>query len=178
VAGHVSSEDALRDEEYERFAQVLNEVGDIMLQQGVRACFHNHVGTVIETREEIERLLSLVDPEVIFLGPDTGHLAWAGVDVTAFCRDYANRIKTMHLKDIHLEVARRAREQQWDYQTTVREGLFAELGEGFVDFPAVLDILREVGFAGWMIAETDVTQKATALESATVSRNYLRSIGL
>ena len=178
AAAHVAPEDALTDDEYRRFAEALNAVGAITLQEGVRSCFHNHVGTVIETGEEIERLLSLVDPALVFLGPDTGHLAWAGVDVTAFCRVYAERIKTLHLKDIDPRVARRGRAERWDYGTFTANGLFAELGEGCVDFPAVFAILRAAGFAGWAIAETDVTRKPTALASATASRRYLRGIGV
>jgi len=67
---------------------------------------------------------------------------------------------------------------RWDYGTFATTGNFAELGEGSVDFPVIFAILRDAGFAGWVIAETDVTQKPTALESATISRAYLRSLGM
>ncbi len=178
TAGHVSAEDAMSDEEFERFAEVLNEVGQITLEAGVRSCFHNHVGTVIETREEVERLFSLLDRDLIFMGPDTGHLAWAGADVVGFCRDYADRIKTLHLKDVNESVVQRGRAEEWDYRTFNENGVFAELGEGDVDFPAVFQILHEAGFEGWVITETDVTQKPSAVESVTISRNYLKSIGI
>ena len=178
LAGHVGPEDGLTDEEMGRFARVLSEVGALTLEHGVRSCFHNHVGSVIETREEIDRLLALADPELVFLGPDTGHLAWAGADVLSFCREHAARIKTLHLKDVHEPVARKGRAEGWDYATFTENGVFAELGEGSVDFPALFEVLDDAGFEGWVIAETDVTQKASALESATVSREYLRSIGV
>jgi len=178
LAGHVGPADAMTDAEYQRFADTLNQVGAITLEAGVRSCFHNHVGSVIETREEIDRLLALLDPALVFLGPDTGHLAWAGADPLALTRDYAARIKTIHVKDIDEAVRARGQAQEWDYGTFTANGIFAELGEGSVDFPAIFATLREVGFAGWAIAETDVTQKPTALESATISRAYLRSIGL
>lgn len=178
VAGHVSPEDALSDEEYEQFAKVLNEVGEITLKEDVRSCFHNHVGSVIETRDEIDRLFSLVERDLVFQGPDIGHLAWGGVDVVQFCRDYADSIKTIHLKDINPEVLKEGQENKWDYRTFSENGIFAELGEGFVDFPAIFDILQAVGYQGWVIVETDVTQKPTALESAIISRNYLKSIGV
>jgi inosose dehydratase len=178
VAGHVSPEDALSADEFKQFAEVLNQVGQITLQEGVSSCFHNHVGSVIETRAEIDRLFSLLDPNVVFMGPDTGHLAWGGVEVIEFCRDYADRIKTMHLKDINPQVMEVGRAQKWSYQTFAAEGIFAELGEGFIDFPAVFEILQGANFQGWLIAETDVTQKQTALESATISRNYLKTLGL
>jgi inosose dehydratase len=174
IAARVTSADALSDDEFKQFVDTLNAVGAITLQEGVRSCFHNHVGSVIESGDEIERLLALADPAVVFLGPDTGHLAWAGVDVLSFCRTHIDRIKTLHLKDINPDVLERGRALSWDYETFARNGIFAELGEGFVDFPALLDLLRSIDFTGWLITETDVTQKASALESVTVSRNYLR----
>jgi len=178
VAGHVSPEDALSADEYKRFAEMLNKVGETTLKEGVRSCFHNHVGSVIETREEIDGLYSLVDRDLVCQGPDIGHLAWAGVDPVQFCRDYADSIKSLHLKDINPEVLEKGREEKWDYRTFSEKGIFTELGEGFVDFPAIFGILRDTGFQGWVIVETDVTQRPTALESATISRNYLKSIGI
>ncbi len=178
TAGHVRGEDSLTDDEFQIFGETLNMVGEITLREGVRSCFHNHVGTVIETRAEIDRLLALTDPDLVFLGPDTGHLAWAGADPVAFCRDYAPRIKTLHLKDIDAAVRDRGRAAGWEYGTFTQHGIFAELGEGCVHFPAILAILRNVGFGGWLIAETDVTQKPTALESVTISRAYLHRLGL
>jgi inosose dehydratase len=178
TAGHVRPEDSLTDDEFQVFGETLNLVGEITLAEGVRSCFHNHVGTVIETRDEVDRLLALTDPSLVFLGPDTGHLAWAGADPVAFCRDYAARIKTLHLKDIDAGVRDRGREAGWDYGTFTDHGVFVELGEGCVDFPAIFAILRDVDFSGWVIAETDVTQKPTALDSVTMSRAYLRGLGL
>jgi inosose dehydratase len=179
LAGHVGPDDGLSDDENRRFADTLNETCRVLLDEsGVRGCFHNHVGTVIETRDEFDRLLVRCDPDLVFLGPDTGHLAWAGADVTAFFRDYAPRILTAHLKDINADVRACGVAEEWDYGTFTANGVFTELGEGCVDFPALLDILRGHNFAGWLLAETDVTQKASALESATASRDHLRSIGL
>nr|MBA2278303.1 TIM barrel protein [Chloroflexia bacterium] len=177
LAGHVGPDDGLSDAEMSTLAATLNEIGAATLDEGVRSCFHNHVGQVIETRAEFERLLVLVDPAVVFLGPDTGHLAWAGDDPVTFCRDFADRIKTIHLKDIDPAVAERGRAEGWDYPAFKDGGIFAELGEGCVDFPAILGALEAAGFAGWMVVETDVTQKQSALESATISRTYLRQLG-
>ena len=178
VSGHVSAEDALSDEQYAQFAKVLNEVGEITLKEGVRSCFHNHVGSMIETRQEIDKLFSLVDRDLVFQGPDIGHLAWAGDDVLSFCRDYADSIKTVHIKDINPDVLAKGVKEEWDYRTFSDNGIFAEIGEGFVDWPAMFAILQDAGYDGWIVVETDVTQKATPLESATISRNYLKSIGL
>jgi inosose dehydratase len=178
VAGNVSADDAMSGEEFDQFARVLSELGRITLEEGVRSCFHNHVGTVIETAEELDQLFACVDSDAVFLGLDTGHLAWAGTDTVAVCRRYADRIKTLHLKDIDDRVRLQGVEATWDYETFTKHGIFAELGEGSVDFPEIISILNDAGFEGWLIVETDVTQKPTALESATISREYLRGIGL
>lgn len=178
IAGHVKPEDAMSDAQYAQFAKALNAVGEITLAQGVKSCFHNHVGSTIETREEIDQLWSRIDPTLVFMGPDTGHLAWAGADVVQFCRDYASSIKTMHIKDVNKGVMDEGVAAQWDYRTFSDKGIWTELGQGCVDFPTVFQILKDAGFSGWLIVETDVTQLPTALESAIVSRNYLRSLGL
>ncbi len=178
AAGHVTPGDGLTAREAGTLADTLTMVGEATLREGVRSCFHNHVGTVVETEEEIERLLAGTDPAFVFLGPDTGHLAWAGVDPVAFCRRHEDRILTLHLKDIDGDVCRRGREEGWDYATFAGNGVFAELGDGGVDVPGLLALLRERGFDGWLIVETDVPRRPTALESATVSRDYLRGLGL
>ena len=178
VAGHVGPNDAMSDTEFNQFARVLSAFARTTLEEGVRSCFHNHVGTVIETGDELDRLLSLADPGAVFLGLDTGHLAWAGEDAVAICRKYADRIRTLHLKDVDEAVRRRGVAAGWDYGTFTAKGIFAELGEGCVDFPAILADLKARSFDGWLIVETDVTRKPSALESATISRDYLRGLGL
>ncbi len=178
VAGQVGPRDALAEERYAQFAETLNRVGEATLSEGVRACFHNHVGSFIETREEIDRLFALVDRALVFQGPDLGHLAWAGADVVQFCRDYADSIKTLHIKDIDPAVRAEGVARGWDYRAFADGGIFTELGAGLVDFPAVFATLGQAGFRGWVVVETDVTQRPTALESATISRDYLKSIGV
>ncbi|MEJ7653836.1 MAG: sugar phosphate isomerase/epimerase [Chloroflexia bacterium] len=175
TAGRVRSEHALTDDEFQVFGETLNAVAHATLQHGVRSCFHNHVGTVIETGDEIARLLSLTDSDVVFLGPDTGHLAWAGADPVEFCRRYAHRIKTLHLKDVQQSVVETGRRLEWDYGMCSSQGVWTELGEGDIDFPGVFEALGPE-FIGWLIVETDVTQLPSALESAQISRTYLRGL--
>jgi inosose dehydratase len=114
----------------------------------------------------------------VFLGLDTGHLAWAGDDAAEVVRQYGDRVLTLHLKDVYPAVRAEGRAAEWDYRTFTDHGIFAELGEGCIDFPAILEDLRGRDFSGWLIVETDVTTKGSALESAVISRDYLRSIGV
>lgn len=178
AAAHATPEDALPPREFARLAHCVEAIAKATLAEGVRSCYHSHVGTYVETEDEIERLLAMVDPDVLFLGPDTGHLAWAGIDVVDFVRRHATRIRTMHLKDMDAAVREAGVAAEWDYGTFEEHGLWTELGEGSVDFPAVLDVLHRNAFSGWLIVETDVTQRETPLESASISRRYLRTLGL
>lgn len=178
VAGHVQPEDGLTDAEWADFVEVLGDVCRATLDEGVRSCFHNHVGSVIETGAEFERLLADIPADLLFLGPDTGHLAWAGVDPVPFCRTYAARIETIHVKDIDEAVRRQGERERWDYGGFCDHKLFTELGDGDVDFTTLFSDLLAYGFKGWVIVETDVPRKATMLESNSISRAYLRGLGL
>jgi inosose dehydratase len=178
VSTHIKPEHSLKADEYKRFGDVLNEVGALTLKSGVMSCFHNHVGTYIETRKEFDALLAVCDPSKVFLGPDTGHLAWAGADVVSFTRAYAPRIKTVHLKDIYPVVLKKGLAEGWDYDQYSAAGIFAEIGEGLIDFKTTFEILKGVGFAGWVIVEIDATTKSSPVESIQIGRKYLRSIGL
>ena len=120
LAAASKPEDSMSVEQYKQFARTFNAVGAIMAEEGVRPCYHNHVGFVIETREEIDRLFSMVDRSLVFQGPDFGHLAWAGVDPVKFARDYADSILTAHLKDINPVVVAQGRKEGWGLQGLFR----------------------------------------------------------
>lgn len=180
TAGHVTANrtDGLTEEQFRRMCDVLNEVGRICLDHGVKACFHNHAGTYVETCDEYERLCAWTDPSLVFLGPDTGHLRFGGDRGVDFYARHAERIKCMHLKDVNEAVLEEGRRQGWSYREMVEHGIWTEPGEGCIDFPAIFDILRRAGYDGWLIVEVDRTPKPTPWDSITASMRYLRSLGL
>ncbi len=162
----------IRPDDLARFADALNAFGAASLAEGVRACFHNHAGSAIEHEDEVEALLAATDPACVFLGPDAGHLAFAGADPVAFARRHAGRIRAAHVKDIDLVVRAQGVAAGWDYDTFERNGLFTELGEGGVDVAGFVDTLTSAGFSGWLIVETDTTRKPTAFDSALANRRF------
>ena len=178
LAGHVGPDDGLSDDEWRELALTLNAMGAATQEEGVLICIHNHAAQVIETRTECDRLFHTIDPDLVFWGPDIGHLVYGGADPVAFCRDYASQIKAFHLKDVVAEVRGQAVAQEWDYATATGHGLWTELGQGCADYPAIFAILREAGYSGWLVAEIDETQKPSALQSARECRDFLRSQGL
>ena len=180
AAGHetASRSDQLSESGYHYLADTLNEVGRICRDQGIRACFHNHTASYIETRDEFDRLLALTDPDLVFIGLDTGHLAYASGDVPDFIATYGQRIKILHLKDVYTKVLADTRRNRWDYRTAQAHGIWAELGEGTIDFRAVFAQLDHVGFDGWVIVEIDRTTRPTPRDSISACYAHLASLGL
>jgi inosose dehydratase len=135
----------------------------------------------VETPDEIATFLELTDPRFMGLVFDVGHY-YHGTgreecDVTAALNRFAERIWYIHLKDLEPTVAKRSREEQWDYFTAMRKGLYPELGKGCVDFPAMLRWLSARDYKGYMLVEQDILPgMGTPKESALRSREYLRSV--
>jgi inosose dehydratase len=178
LVGRITAQDGLDPAERRRTAELLNRIGETTLRDGVHSCLGNHAGTLVESADEIERLLASTDPALVYLSPDTGHLTWAGIDPVDFCRRHMERIKTIYLSDVNPDVLRQGLVRGWDYDGFVNNGLFVELGRGCVDFPALFSVLCEAEFAGWVIVRSSSIRWATASESAAASREYLFSIGV
>ncbi|MBI4889463.1 MAG: TIM barrel protein [Acidobacteria bacterium] len=179
-AGRIQPGMGLSDEEWKVFAEGANLVARSVLKEtGLRTVFHHHCAGYVETPDEIARLLELTDPEALGLVFDTGHYAYGsgGADVVAGLERFKDRIWYVHFKDCQPQVAAAAREQGWDYFRALREGVFCELGQGSVDFPAVLRWLKAAGYDGYTLVEQDVLPGMGApKESARRNREYLRSI--
>jgi inosose dehydratase len=115
---------------------------------------------------------------------DTGHFAFGagenGCDaVLDGLNRFAGRIWYVHFKDCNPQVAQQARENEWNYFTALKHGVFCELGRGCVDFPAVLKWLRGQGYQGYITVEQDVLPGMGAPKmSAQRNREYLKGIGL
>ncbi|MBI4902072.1 MAG: TIM barrel protein [Acidobacteria bacterium] len=179
-AGRVTPAMGLSDSEWRIFADGANAVGTTVRKEtGLRTVFHHHCAGYVETPEEIARLLELTDPAAIGLVFDTGHFAYGAghFDIVPALERFAGRIHYIHLKDCQPDVARQAREKQWDYFEALKHGVFSELGKGGVDFAAVLGWLKKTSYSGYVLVEQDVLPgMGEPKESAARNRQYLRSI--
>jgi inosose dehydratase len=127
-----------------------------MREEGVTAALHPHVGGWVETEHELRTVLDGVGPELLAFGPDTGHMAWAGMDVPAVLRDYADRIVGAHLKDTFAAGITQAKTDDLDYSTATQPGrIWAEPGLGDIDLAACVAAFP-AGFAGDFMIEVDV----------------------
>ncbi|MGY0056721.1 sugar phosphate isomerase/epimerase family protein [Streptomyces sp. LZ34] len=159
AVGHLADRGRL-----ERVRDLLAEIAGIIRAQGITPAFHPHVGTWAETEEETRFVLDTVDASVLAFGPDMGHLSWAGADAERLVRDYADRVASVHIKDLDLGLAAKAREAGWDYRKTVLAGLWSEPGRGNADIEGFVGALPEA-FDGWLIVEVDRGARPTPEES-------------
>ncbi len=127
------------DEEWKLLADGLNRLGKIAKDKGMTLTFHHHMGTVVQTEEEIDRFMEMVDPELVYLLFDSGHLSFAGIDPEKVLRRYVSRVKHVHLKDIRKEMVERSRRERWSFLKGVREGVFTVPGDGDVDFEPIFE---------------------------------------
>jgi inosose dehydratase len=183
-AGRITAAMMLPDDEWAGFASRAEAVARAVRDEtGLRTVFHHHTGGWVETPAETDRFLALTDPAAIGLLFDTGHYFFGagetGPTVVEAMDGWGDRIEYVHFKDASPELARRAREEGWDYLQSIRAGVFSELGQGGVDFPAVIRWLEDHGYDGWAVVEQDVLPgMGTPKESARRNREYLTSLGI
>lgn len=179
-AGRVQPEHGLNEVQWQTFAAGAEKVARAVKEAtGLGTVFHHHCAGYVETPAEVEKLLTLTDPDLLGLCFDTGHYRFGGGEPVAGLKEYAERIWHVHFKDCQPEVAAQSRREGQDYFQSVQQGVFCELGQGEVDFTAVLSALQAQGYDGWIVVEQDVLPgMGSPKESAQRNRAYLRQIGL
>ena len=164
----------MNDDEWKRLADGLNKLGKVAKDHGMTLTYHHHMGTVVQTEEEIDRFMEMVDPELVFLLFDSGHLSFAGIDPEKVLKKYVGRVRHVHLKDIRKEKVEEARKNSWSFLKGVREGVFTVPGDGDVDFAPLFKILEEANYAGWVVVEAEQDHaKANPFEYALKARKYM-----
>jgi len=178
IAGRVSRQDMLDDAGWRSMAEGLHALAKRCGSAGVRLAFHNHVGTYVETEEELRRLLDMTEPDLVGLCFDVGHMQYAAGNVMQIAERYGGRIRYLHLKDVDPEILERCRRERLGFHDALRLGIFTEFGNGMLDFKRLFEALDAHRYAGWVIVEQDTTMK-TPFESAKINRDYLRTtVGL
>lgn len=142
----------LTDADWPAFAADVQRAADRVRARGLEPVFHHHLGTDVETPDEIQRLLDLTD---VSLCLDTAHLWLAGGDPLEALSEWGPRIRQMHLKDASRTAHAAARAAGGDLWRTVGDGGFTALGRGDLDFAAIAEALDTVGYTGWLVVEQD-----------------------
>jgi inosose dehydratase len=130
----------------------LDRLAAAAADNGVLAVLHPHVGTMVENRDDVDRVLAGSEVKLCL---DTGHLLIGGTDPLQLARAVPDRIAHAHLKDVDAALAARVQSGELTYTDAVREGMYTPLGNGDVDIAGIVTALRSNGFNGWFVMEQD-----------------------
>ena len=171
---------ALDAGERRHLVDMLHAVDEICGEHGLTQVLHPHVQTVVETRDDVERLL---DDSDVHWCLDTGHLAIGGVDPVTFARQVGDRVGHVHLKDVDLSKAPAVLDRSRSIMASVQDGLFTPLGQGDVPIAAVIEVLESQGYQGWYVIEQDTAltaglppEGAGPVNDVRTSLDYLREV--
>ncbi len=164
------------DEEWERLAKGMDKLAQLAAEKGMKVSLHHHMGTGIQTPEEVHRFMEMTGDDVYLLF-DTGHMYFSeGTQeaVDAIIRKYVDRILHVHLKDVREEVLNKVKEKKWSFLKGVKEGVFTVPGDGAISFDNTFDILAKAKYEGWMLVEAEQDPaKANPLEYAIRARKFI-----
>jgi inosose dehydratase len=153
-----STPPSLDDDGWARAGAHLRTVADVVAAEGVELVLHPHVGTIVETAEQVDRALARTDVPWCF---DTGHLLIGGVDPATFAREHAARIGHVHLKDVDARLAEDVRTGARSLVNATQAGLFRPLGDGDAGIDEVLAVLDRSGYERWLVLEQDIAITGT-----------------
>ena len=144
----------VRPEQWSAYGERVTAFGRHLLAHGVRLAYHHHMGAYVETPADVDRLMEVTGDEVGLLF-DSGHMTFAGGDAVAMLGRHVARVCHVHCKDVRPYVIRLARNRDWSFLDSVINGAFTVPGDGAIDFPALLGILHDHGYHGWLVVEAE-----------------------
>lgn len=180
TAGRANEAEQMDAAEWSAFRDRIATVAKMGAEEyGLTVGIHAHAGGFIDFEPELERLLAEVDENILKICFDTGHHSYAGFDPVAFMKRHIDRISYMHFKDISPTVKAMAIANRTGFYDACGQGIFCNLGDGDVDFPAVRQVLLDAGFDGWCTVEQDCdpTLDPDPIGDAKANREYLERIG-
>ncbi|MET0597325.1 MAG: myo-inosose-2 dehydratase [Mesorhizobium sp.] len=168
IWGPISQRPVLGANDWPAYGRKLTELAERMADFGVRMAFHHHMGTIVETDEEVGLLMRHTGPAVGLLY-DTGHSVFAGGDPLSLVKEHVSRVVHVHCKDARRPILDRARREDMSFMHAVLEGIFTVPGDGFIDYPSILRVLADNGYQGWLVVEAEQDpRKAHPLTYATM----------
>ncbi|MBV9223222.1 MAG: TIM barrel protein [Acidobacteriaceae bacterium] len=163
---------------YKQMSATFDEIGRRMNDLGMKFAVHAHLGSNLQTREDVDAILEETNPKYVYFVLDTGHITMAGMDPVELTRAYQTRIIEYHLKDVDPKNRggyKGPELKNGTYNTNPDNVIFFPLGKGGVDFPQILSILNANRWKGWFTVELDRTT-ATAKHDAATSKSYLENV--
>ncbi len=163
--------------EWQRVAEGYNLLAELAAEKGISVCLHHHMGTGIQTPEEIDHFMDVVKPDVYLLF-DTGHVYASELSqqaVVNVLEKHLVRIRHVHLKDCRTSVLNKVKHDDISFMGGVRQGMFTVPGDGDIDFTPIFSLLEKSGYRGWMVVEAEQDPAiANPLEYAFKARKFIR----
>lgn len=150
IAAPISRRPTIACENWPDYGRKVTELADRMEAFGVGMAFHHHIGTIVQTDQEIGHLLGNTGPSVRLV-LDTGHCALAGGNPLALLRRHRDRIVHVYCRDVRQPMLERARSEDMSLQDAIRQGVFTVPGDGCIDYRPLLRLLRDHNFTGWLV---------------------------
>ena len=169
----LSTRPQMSNDEWKSFCKKISEMGKFLEDQGMPLAYHHHMGTVIETQEDTERLMdNTIDSVKLTL--DTGHMLFAKGDSKKIFENYSSRLRHIHCKDIRKDVLDKSLKEDLSFRGAFLEGAFTVPGDGCIDYKPLFDILKKNNYSGWLVVEAEQDpKKANPLEYAIKGYKYL-----
>jgi inosose dehydratase len=147
--------------DWKQFGARITEIAKRTADEGVRLVYHHHMGTIVESPDDIDAFMHATG-DAVHLLLDTGHATWGGADPAKLARDYHARISHFHAKDVRPHIMEKARMQDWSFLKAVlgegnELGVYTVPGDGMVDYVGVLKALKP--YSGWVIVEAEQDPK-------------------
>ncbi|MCP4228499.1 MAG: myo-inosose-2 dehydratase [Actinomycetia bacterium] len=162
----------LADDEWDHYGEKLTALANRFAVEGVGLALHHHMGTVVQTDEEVDRLMEVTGPSVGLLF-DSGHSAFAGGDPVSLARRHADRIVHVHCKDVRADVLERALADDMSFMDAVLAGIFTVPGDGAIDYSTISAALADAGYEGWPRVEA-AEDPAEAYQLTYAPRGHAR----
>ncbi|MCM2473506.1 myo-inosose-2 dehydratase [Rhizobium sp. CG5] len=152
----VNDRPRLADDQWASFGAGVEALAEFSASQGISLVYHHHMGTVVESEDEIDKLMAHTGPHAKLL-LDTGHCLFGGGNPERAARNHMGRVGHIHAKNIRPAIAAEVRSEGLSFLEGVRRGVFTVPGdtEGGVDFPSVLKVAAEQGYQGWLVIEAE-----------------------
>lgn len=152
----VNARPTLGDADWKTFGAGVEALAEYAAGQGITLVYHHHMGTIVESEDEIDRLMENTGPHAHLL-LDTGHCLFGGGNPERVAKKYMHRVGHIHAKNVRPAIAKEVRDENLSFLEGVRRGVFTVPGdaEGGVDFAPVLRIAAEHGYEGWLVIEAE-----------------------
>ena len=170
----LSKRPKLDKDDWKKFCEKINEVGKRLEGENMPLAYHHHMGTVIQSHEDTERLMNETN-DTVKLTIDTGHMLFAGGNSLKIIRDFKEKITHVHCKDMREKVLKKSLSEDLSFRHAFLEGAFTVPGDGCIDYRPIFNELVKNNYQGWLVVEAEQDpKKANPFEYAKIGFNYLK----